>query len=162
MRSWLPHPVLSLALTLMWLLLTRFSLGNLVLGGAISIAAGLSVARLQLPSAPLRNYHKIVWLAAIVGVDIIRSNIDVARVILAGPDSPNTKSGFMVVQLRLRNRNALALLAMILTATPGTAWVEYDPSSGRLLLHVLDLVDPAEWQNLIKNRYEALLMEIFE
>ena len=43
-----------------------------------------------------------------------------------------------------------------------TAWVEYDPDSGILLIHVLDLVDKDEWVALIKNRYEALLMEIFE
>ena len=38
----------------------------------------------------------------------------------------------------------------------------YDPDSGILLIHVLDLVDKDEWVALIKNRYEALLMEIFE
>ena len=36
------------------------------------------------------------------------------------------------------------------------------PNSGVLLIHVLDLVDKDEWVALIKNRYEALLMEIFE
>ncbi|MDO5657490.1 MAG: Na+/H+ antiporter subunit E [Paracoccus sp. (in: a-proteobacteria)] len=162
MRSAFPHPVLAACLVLMWLLLTRFSLGNLILGTGIAVVASYLMSHLQMPTVRLRNWGKIIRLALIVGVDIIRSNIAVAKVILAGPNSPDTKAGFMEVQLRIRDRHAIALLAIILTATPGTAWVEFDPNSGRLMLHVLDLVDPEEWQELIKNRYEAMLMEIFE
>ena len=71
-------------------------------------------------------------------------------------------SGFVVIPLDLHDRTGLAVLACIVTSTPGTAWIEYAPDSGVLLIHVLDLVDEAEWVALIKNRYEALLMEIFE
>lgn len=162
MRTAFPHPVLGACLVLMWLLLTRFSLGNLVLGSAIAFVASYFMSRLQMPTVRLRNWDKIIRLALIVGLDIIRSNIAVARVILSQHDAPETRAGFMEVQLRIRDRHAVALLAIILTATPGTAWVEFDPVSGRLLLHVLDLVDPEEWQELIKNRYEAMLLEIFE
>ncbi len=57
---------------------------------------------------------------------------------------------------------ALAVLAVVVTSTPGTAWLEYNSLNRTVLIHVLDLVDEAEWQTLIKGRYEALLMEIFE
>ena len=53
-------------------------------------------------------------------------------------------------------------LALIVTATPGTLWVDFDRRRGTLLLHVLDLVDEESWIQLIKGRYESLLMEIFE
>jgi multicomponent K+:H+ antiporter subunit E len=53
------------------------------------------------------------------------------------------------------------MLAVIITATPGTAWLEYDDETGILLLHVFDMVEEADWQDLIANRYEALLMEAF-
>ena len=62
----------------------------------------------------------------------------------------------------MQSRTGLALLACILTSTPGTAWMEYRADNGRLLVHVLDLVDEQEWIDLIKNRYERMLMEIFE
>ena len=71
-------------------------------------------------------------------------------------------SDFVAIPLDLRDPTGLAVLACIVTSTPGTAWVEYDPQSGVLLIHVLDLVDKDEWVALIKNRYEALLREIFE
>ena len=54
------------------------------------------------------------------------------------------------------------MLSCIITSTPGTAWVEYAPDTGVLLIHVLDLVAKDEWIALIKNRYESMLMEIFE
>jgi multicomponent K+:H+ antiporter subunit E len=30
------------------------------------------------------------------------------------------------------------------------------------VIHVLDLISEEEWVDLIKNRYESMLMEIFE
>jgi multicomponent K+:H+ antiporter subunit E len=70
--------------------------------------------------------------------------------------------GFVAIPLDLRDRNGLAVLACIVTSTPGTAWVEYAADSGVLVIHVLDLVSEEEWVDLIKNRYESMLMEIFE
>jgi multicomponent K+:H+ antiporter subunit E len=40
--------------------------------------------------------------------------------------------------------------------------VEYRSTEDLLLIHVLDLVSEESWSELIKGRYEALLMEIFE
>ena len=51
MTRLLPHPLLTAALILMWLLLTRFSLGHLVLGSVIAVLAGLALARIE-PEAP--------------------------------------------------------------------------------------------------------------
>jgi multicomponent K+:H+ antiporter subunit E len=56
----------------------------------------------------------------------------------------------------------LAVLACIITSTPGTIWVDFDSAKGRLMIHVLDLVDEATWIHTIKDRYERLLLEIFE
>lgn len=159
MKRILPHPILSLALVGVWLLLTRFSLGHLVLGSAVAVVAGWSFARVE-PEAPRpRTILPLVRLVGIVAFDILRSNITVARLLAGG--GAGRQSGFVEVQLRLKNRLALGMLAVIVTTTPGTAWLEYDDKTGILLLHVFDLKDPAEWQDLIRNRYEALLMEAF-
>jgi multicomponent K+:H+ antiporter subunit E len=99
-------------------------------------------------------------LAFIVLIDIIRSNIAVARIVLA--PGREARPGFLAVELDLRNEYALATLACIVTSTPGTVWVNFDSAKGVLLLHVLDLVDEQKWVDLIKNRYERLLVEIFE
>ncbi len=157
----LPHPVLSVALALMWLLLTRFSLGHLVLGSAIAVFAGLAFARIE-PQAPrIRAWMPLLRLAGIVSVDILRSNWAVARLMLTNGRHGARQSEFVTIPLRLRDPVALAVLAVILTATPGTAWLEYDPEAGTLLLHVFDMIDEDEWRVLIRDRYEALLLEAF-
>ncbi|GHC60135.1 Na+/H+ antiporter subunit E [Neogemmobacter tilapiae] len=161
MRHALPHPLLSLALTLMWLLLTRFSLGQLILGAAMGLFAGWVFARLE-PTAPrIRAYRPLFRLMGIVTLDILRSNAAVAWLILTNDRHGNRRSGFVEVSLRLKDPTALALLAIIITATPGTAWLEYDEPSGTLLLHVFDMVDESAWQALIRDRYEQLLLEAF-
>ena len=89
------------------------------------------------------------------------SNAAVAWLILTSDRGGTRRSGFLHVPLRLRHPSALAVLAIIVTATPGTAWLEFDADSGVLLLHVFDLVDEAQWLDLIQNRYEARLLEVF-
>ena len=56
---------------------------------------------------------------------------------------------------------AMTALACIVTATPGTIWVEYESTENTMLLHVLDLIDETDWSAIIKQRYEKPLMEIF-
>lgn len=162
MNRAIPHPLLSSLLVLMWLALTSFSLGNLLLGALIALAAGWAVEHLHPPRPRIRRWSAIPQLALIVALDILRSNISVARVLLLGPGHPAYHSGFVELNLRLRDPNAIAVMAIILTATPGTAWLEYEAEDGRLLLHVLDLRSEDDWQVLIRDRYETLLMEIFE
>lgn len=67
----------------------------------------------------------------------------------------------MEIPLELRDPYGLAMLACIITSTPGTLWVDFNEASGTLTIHVLDLVDKTEWVRTIKGRYERLLLEIF-
>jgi multicomponent K+:H+ antiporter subunit E len=154
-----PHPLLSTFVVVMWLLLNRFSLGHLVLGTAVALVAGQAMAALE-PNRPrIRRPATILRLFAIVLLDIVRSNVAVARLILAG--GPR-RQGFVEIDLALRDPTALAILAVIVTSTPGTAWMDYDATRGRLLIHVFDLRDEAAWRDIVNNRYARLLMEIFE
>src|SRR5690606_8239879 len=91
---------------------------------------------------------------------IIRSNNAVAQIIL----NPKSKfsSGFVLIPLDMRNPYGITTLACIITATPGTLWVEYDSNEHAMMLHVLDLIDEDAWRRIIKERYEKRLMEIFE
>lgn len=157
----LPYPILTAALLLMWMLLTSFSPGQFLLGGVIAVAASRAMAALQ-PSKPrLRRWQLIPRLVGIVMLDILQSNIAVAGIVLQGR-SRERVSGFVAIPLDLRDRTGLAVLACIITSTPGTAWIEYTHDTNVLLIHVLDLTDEEEWIALIKNRYENMLMEIFE
>ncbi|MGA0543176.1 Na+/H+ antiporter subunit E [Neotabrizicola sp. VNH66] len=161
MNRLIPHPLLSLSLLFIWLLLNAFSLGHLLLGAAIALVAGWAFGAVEPQRMRVRNPAAMVRLVAMVTADIVRSNVAVAGLILTNGRHGRRRSDFLRIELRLRDPAALAVLAIILTATPGTAWLEFDPDTGILLLHVFDLKDTDEWQVLIRDRYEAQLLEIF-
>lgn len=162
MTRWLPFPILSVCLLVMWLLLNQtLSAGHIVLGCILGIAGPLTLAALQLPRGGLRRPGAIARLAVRVIMDIIRSNIVVARMILT-PGRPARTSGFLTIPLELRDPYGLAVLACIITSTPGTIWVNFNSATGTLMIHVLDLIDENVWIDTIKNRYERPLLEVFE
>ncbi|KQZ20015.1 cation:proton antiporter [Mesorhizobium sp. Root552] len=157
----LPYPLLTASLLTMWLLLNGLSAGHIVLGSIVAFMASRAMVALQPDKPQLRRWGLIPKLIALVLADVLRSNIEVAGIILRGRRK-EFNSGFVMIPLELRDPTGLAVLACIITSTPGTAWVEYHAGSGRLRIHVLNLVDEQAWIDLIKQRYEALLMEIFE
>lgn len=162
MRRILPYPILTLSLTLMWLLLQQsMGLGHILLGFVVAFAASHAMARLQPHKPRIRRPGLILRLAAEVTVDIFRSNIAVARILLADERRKST-AGFLKMPLALKDPAGLAVLSCIITATPGSAWLEYDPVESTVLIHVLDLIDEQEWIDTIKRRYETLLLEIFQ
>ncbi|MCZ7656451.1 MAG: Na+/H+ antiporter subunit E [Xanthobacteraceae bacterium] len=162
MRRWLRYPLLAAALLLGWLLLNEsLAPGTLLLGAVLAVGLAWSAAALELPSLRLRRPAAAVRLALVVLVEIIRSNNAVARIIL-GARARDRSSGFVRIPLDLRDPYGLAALACIITATPGTVWVEYDSRDHTMLLHVLDLVDEEQWVRIVKERYERQLMEILE
>ena len=161
MRRLLPFPIVSASLLVLWLLLNQtLSPGHTLLGGVVALVGGWALAALEPPKARPRRLASAFRLAALVLIDIIRSNIAVARIIL-GLERRRRNSGFVEIPIELRDPYALATLACIITSTPGTLWVDFNAASGTLTIHVLDLIDKAEWVRTIKGRYERLLLEIF-
>lgn len=161
MRRLAPFPLLSVGLLATWLLLTQtLEIANLVVGIVLSLALPWVLALLVPERAHLRRPGAIVRLSLRVLGDIIRSNIAVASIIIR-PGQRTGTAGFVAIPLRLSDPYGLAVLACIITATPGTLWVDFDTSTEILLIHVLDLVEEDDWIRTIKGRYERLLLEIF-
>lgn len=161
-KRWFPAPILSGFLLLLWLLLNQsVSLGHIVLGAALAIYAPLATRALRPTPVRVRAPLAILRLMGRVGKDIVTSNLQVARVILGRPEY-RQRSGFMKIPLDMRDSHGLAALACILTACPGTVWAGLNEETNVLSIHVLDLQDENVWIDIVKNRYEKLLMEIFE
>ncbi|MCG6112429.1 MAG: Na+/H+ antiporter subunit E [Paracoccus sp.] len=157
----LPHPVLVIVLATMWMVLTQFTLGNLVLGTAVAVLAGRALHALQPQHIPLRGLRVLPRLVVTLFWDIIRSNIAVARLLLTERSGART-STFLLIPVALRSPTGLAVLAVILTATPGTAWVEYVSETGTLVLHVFDGAESDHYLHVVNNVYVPMLQEIFE
>ncbi len=159
MKRWLPHPILMLILWLAWLCLQpMLTVANVLVGAALSVLLARLWARLDPPQVRMRHGSQLLRLGARVVVDIVRSNWAVARLILA---RRNVGSAFVDIDLDIHQPAALALLACIVTATPGTIWVRHDAHHRRLTIHVLDETTVPAMVHNIKHRYEPPLREVF-
>ncbi|WP_369987232.1 Na+/H+ antiporter subunit E [Pseudomonas xanthosomatis] len=162
MNRLFPAPLLSVSLFVLWLLLNlSVSPGNLLLGAALGLLAPILMAPLRPQHAHVRRPLVIARLITRVGIDVIHSNLLVARGVLFAGNRP-PRSAFVHIPLALRDAHGLAALSMITTVVPGTVWSELALDRSVLLLHVFDLEDEAAFIEHFKHTYERPLMEIFE
>ena len=160
MKRLISSLALPAMLTLLWLVLNNtVEPSQILLGAVLSVALVRAGAALRPLHSHLRKPWKIARLLCVVALDVARSNLAVGRLIWSRRAQPTP--GFIRIPLDLRNPHGLAFLACIVTYTPGTIWTELC-EDGALTLHVLDLDEESHWINLIKQRYERPLMEIFE
>jgi multicomponent K+:H+ antiporter subunit E len=156
-------PVLVLGLTALWLGLNQsIAPGHMVLGMLLGVVVAWAGSTLRPLHARLRRIDVAAALLLVALIDVVRSNVNVARIVLGLSGKRQIRSAFLDIPIDLRDPHGLAALAAILTATPGTVWVGMSGDGKWLRLHVLDLVDEAHWIHLVKDRYEARLMRIFE
>lgn len=157
----LPHPLLTLLLTVVWVLLANGpSAGSVVVGLVLGIVLPL-LTRPFWPDRPVvRAPATVVEYALVVLWDICVANVQVAYLILfKRPEE--LRSRFLVVPLDTRVPEAIVTLAGTITMTPGTVSCDVSADGRALLVHALDAPDPEEAVATIKRRYERRLLEIF-
>lgn len=156
-------PVLILNLTIMWLVMNQtIAPGQILLGALLATGVAWATSTLRPLQPTLSNVYLGFVVLATVFVDIVRSNVAVARIVLGLVGEHRVKSGFLKVPLDMRDPHGLAVLSTIITATPGTVWVDLSPDGSILTLHMLDMRDEEQWIRRLKEVYEKPLMEIFE
>lgn len=160
MNYFCPFPIFSVLIVLMWLTLNGLSLGQFLLGIVIALFSGWVMRFLEPEKITIKNWRAVFRLIFRVFIDSIISNVSVACFILT-KRSQKQQSGFVVIPLLLESPTALAVLACILAVTPGTVWIAYNRKNSELLLHVLNFKNEYNYQQLIKQRYEQPLLEIF-
>ena len=154
---------LTVALVAIWLLLNEeLSLLSCAFGALLAVLLVLAIARLRPVRPRVRHVHVAIPLIATLLVDIVRSNLGVARVVLGLARNRQVRSGFIDIPLELSDPHALAILAVIVTSTPGTSWAGLTPDGRVLRLHMLDITHADEWIVSFKQRYERRLLRIFE
>ena len=161
LKSFVPHPLLTLLIVVVWVLLNGVSWGSAVLG----LILGFAIPRLTSPYWPdsprIRSPLTIVEYAVIVLWDIIVANFQVAYLILFRR-SASLRSRFVTVPLDLRTPEATTALAGTITMTPGTVSADLSGDGRALLVHCLETDDPEKTVATIKSRYETRLKRIFE
>jgi len=159
---WLmPHPFLTLLLTVVWIVLqNEVSAGMAVFGFILGILIPW-VTSVWWPESPKAlKLGKFFVYGLIVLWDILVANIQVAWIILTKSNAA-MKPAWVIIPLDLKQPEAISILAGTITLTPGTVSADLSDEGHSLLVHALDTDDPDAVRDEIKNRYERRLKEIF-
>ncbi len=162
LRRLFPHPLLTLLLTIVWLLLVnRFSWNSVLFGFFLGVLIPFVIRPYWPNMAPMRGPLKIVEYILVVLWDIVVANVTVAFLILFRRVD-DLQPAWVAIPLDLRTPEAITTLAGTITLTPGTVSCDLSAQGHNLLVHCLHAPDPDAVRDEIKTRYEARLMEIFE
>lgn len=122
MKRLMPSPPLSFALFVIWLLLNQsLEAATLLSAALLAIAVPLITKGLRPATVRMRRPGVALRLSFLVTFDMLKSAYDVARLLLTRRTA-DISARFVQIPLDMRDPNGLAVLAMIMCLTPGTAW----------------------------------------
>ncbi len=157
----LPDPVMTGTLFVVWLLLVNeISLRLALLGLAFGVIIPWFSNRF-LPEGPkIRSWPALLRFLPLFTWDLVVSNLSVAKLIVTW--RYQQRSAWLRIPLDLTDPFAITTFASIISLTPGTVSSRISPDRRTLLVHALDVDDPAAEIATIKQRYERPMREIFE
>jgi multicomponent K+:H+ antiporter subunit E len=156
----LPHPLLTLALWAMWLLLNNtLAMGHVVLGLILAILIPLLSQRFWSERICIHQPLTLLRFIGIVMRDILVANITVARWVLGSNNK--LQPAWLNIPLDIQSPLGISLLANTISLTPGTVACDLSADQRSLLVHALHVEDTATAIAEMKSRYEQPLMEVF-
>lgn len=159
-RRLLPHPLVSLVLFVVWLVLNdSLEPAHLLLACVLAWLLPWCTQTFWTYPVRIRRWLPLVRYALVVLWDITMSNISATRLILGSPRK--LQPAFFELPLDLVNPIAITVLANTITLTPGTVSADIAADKSCILIHGLHVPDIEQAIALIKTRYEAPLQEIF-
>jgi len=160
LKSIFPHPVLSIALWIIWLLLNNtIAFGHIVLGACLAVFIPWFSASFWQEEIKIRHPWLMVKYVLVVIYQILVANIMVARLILTNQNK--LQPGFLHVPLELTSPLAISLLANTISLTPGTVTCDLSEDQKSLLIHALHIEDAEQTIAEIKQLFEQPLKEMF-
>jgi len=161
LRAVLPAPASSVVLAVFWLVLVgELSAGQIVLAVLLGLLVPIVTRRFRAARPPVRRVGAALRLAGVFAYDLVAANLSVAGAVLGG--MARVQPRFAQVPLDIDDPVACALLAALVSLTPGTVSVDINASTRLLTVHVLLAADEQALVSQIKTRYEARIKEIFQ
>lgn len=160
MDKLLPHPVLTLMLWVIWLLLNNtVGAGHVVLGLILAILIPFLTSGFWPEKVRIKTPLTLFKFLAVVLWDIIIANMVVAKLILGRND--DLKPAFFDIKLDIQTPIGISFLANTISLTPGTVSCDLSADRSRLLVHALHVEDVQATIKHIKQRYETPLKKVF-
>lgn len=161
MRRILPHPILSVILLVLWLMLSQdVTAGSLIMGAVLAVAIPWYTSDFWPERPRIRSWGTLIKFMPVFLWDVLVANLRVAWLIVNVAHTLRPR--WLVIPLDVQNPHGITTLANVISLTPGTVSAEVGADRKTLLVHALDVADPEEEIATIKQRYERPIMEIFE
>ena len=153
--------LVNVLLAIAWVLVTGgFSLLNGVFGFVLGLAA-LSLIREQIGTIGyVRRVRRLASLALLFLYELVMSAVRVFKLVLT-PDLSKLQPGFVAFPLTVDRDFEIALLANLITLTPGTLSVDVSDNRRTLYIHAIHVPDPEAMKADIATGFERKIMEAF-
>ena len=153
--------LINVLLALAWVAVTGvLSALNLVFGFALG-ALALSLIREQVGSVGyLSRMRRIVSLFALFFYELVLSAWRVARIVIS--PRMELRPGIFSYPLAVRRDFEIAMLANMITLTPGTLSVDVSEDRSMLFVHAMDASDVEAARRDIAEGFERKIIEAFE
>jgi multicomponent Na+:H+ antiporter subunit E len=152
--------VIALIFTLAWAGVTgSFSIPNLGFGLLLGLAAVWLVRDGQAASPIRVRPVQLARLILLFVVELIKSGVRVAIIVLRRDMRLNP--AIIAYPLRVTSDFEIALLANLITLTPGTMSVDVSDDRATLFVHCVDVPDAEAVILDIRNGFERLILEAF-
>ena len=160
-RRWFAHPLASICLLFVWLLLVNdfTSVGHWLLGAALGIIIPYLTDGWWPNRVKIASWPQLLLFAQHMLVDIIKANFDVAKLILGS--TRELDPSFVDLPYEVENELAIFMLASAISLAPGTVAASVDRRHKLMRVHALHCTDEQALIDEIKHRYEAPLMRVF-
>ena len=151
---------INLVLALAWAaLMGAWSLGGLAVGFLVGYAVLWMLRPLLHDDVYSRRLGSAVSLALYFLFELVVSSVRVAWYVLA--PWKTSRPGIVAVPLEPASDNAVAVLANLVSLTPGSLSVDVSEDRRTLLVHAMFVDDPEEERRTIKRGMERRVLEAF-
>ncbi|MGH7820593.1 MAG: Na+/H+ antiporter subunit E [Candidatus Binatia bacterium] len=158
MRDWLRHPVYTVVLALVWMVLQeRASVGDFVIGYGIGAIIVFVHRDFWAERVRILRPLMLVRLALVFLAEVVKANLQVAWIVIQ--PRLRIRPAFIVLPLRLTDDLQITALANMITLTPGTLTVDVAPDRSALYVHCLSADDVESVREQIKRQFEKPLEE---
>jgi multicomponent Na+:H+ antiporter subunit E len=155
--------LLTIVLALGWAAATdSFTLPNLLFGLVVASVASLFIRdRVSRPGIP-RRAMRILALAWLFLVELVVSAVRVAFLVVRPDMRAHLRPAIVAFPLRLQTDAEIALLANLITLTPGTLSVDVSQDRKSLYVHAIAMADRDKLIGEIASGFELRILEAFE
>ncbi|MBU6948610.1 Na+/H+ antiporter subunit E [Staphylococcus haemolyticus] len=153
--------ILNFILAFIWIFLSgSYTLNNLLLGFILGLGFVYLFSRILLGRFYFIKIYKILKLAVVFFVELLKANIDVLKIVL----QPKLKNepGFFVYHTDLKTDWQIVLLSNLITLTPGTVVLGISDDRRKIYIHSIDFSTKEEEVEGIKSSLERVVREVGE